>query len=122
MYNMITLFRSILAKNEHKAYTELANIDWKKTYEIKDCHVKESGLSRLMHGVQSIACGWFFLKLALFCFIWHPIFPNIGPHWATNKLKNWDKWYSDLNRKLKIFSKRPKRIFHIPNPFAQIGW
>ena len=96
---MLKLIKAIWTKNESAAYSILANIDWVRVKPT--CHIKESGLSRPMHAIQSIVCGWFFLKLALFCFIWHPIFPNIGPHWATKQLADWDKWYADLNVKLK---------------------
>ena len=124
MHRFIALFRSILEKNEHKAYTELANIDWKKTYKVeKECHLEESGLNYFMHAIQSVICAWFFFKLFIFCLIWHPIFPNIAPHYATNKLKNFDTWYKDLNRKLKVFKWKAKRkVNNFPNPFKHIGY
>lgn len=101
---MIKLIKAIVKGNEAEAYTELANVDWSKN---KVCHLRdESGLKYWQHAIQSIICGLFFVKLALFCLIWHPIFPNIKPHYATDKLKGFEVWYKELNVKLgKLFNK-----------------
>ena len=119
MNNLILLFRSVLNKDENKSYTHLANVKWNK----EPCHLKESGLNYFMHGIQSILCGWYFFKMFIFCVIWHPIFPNIKPHYATEKLKQFPRWYKQLNRKLKVFKWKVKRkVNYFPNPFKHIGY
>lgn len=94
--NMIKLLKAIWFKNESKAYTELANVDWDKT-----CHLQKVGLSRFKHAIQSIYAGLYLYGLAMYAIFFHPIFPNIAPRYVSNKLKEFDSYMEKVTKKLK---------------------
>ena len=95
---MLKLIKAILNRNEHEAYTHLANMSWDKT-----SHLKSSGLNYLGHAIQSIICGFYFLAMVIHCIIWHPLIPNIFPHFSTNMIKKFDSRYAAINIWLKQF-------------------
>lgn len=99
MLKYFLLFRAVMRKEELESYTHLANIT-ADNKEIKTSHLSEVDLSYFRHMLVSLRCAWYLLPVLLFCLV-HAFIPNIKPTYATDKLKDFSRFYEVIKYKFR---------------------